>query len=99
MLNWCFPCLETESIGKVHISLAQQLIEELELCVRKFREMQRDKRKNVRFANYIIVLYLQFCVYIYVQQLPSVRCIVTHIVKFIIADNSMSHGKDHYNTT
>lgn len=40
---------ETENMGKVHISLAQQLIEELEQCVRNFREMQRDKRKRVRY--------------------------------------------------
>ena len=39
---------ETENIGKAHISLAQKLIEQLEQCVRDFREMQREKRKSVR---------------------------------------------------
>lgn len=38
---------ETENIGKLHLALSKQLIEELESCVRKFREMQRDKRKKV----------------------------------------------------
>ena len=35
-------------MGKAHISLAQQLIEQLEQCVKDFREMQREKRKRVR---------------------------------------------------
>ncbi|KAJ7393864.1 proline-serine-threonine phosphatase interacting protein [Desmophyllum pertusum] len=45
--SWDVIKTETENMGKVHISLAQQLIEELEQCVRNFREMQRDKRKRV----------------------------------------------------
>ena len=30
-----------QNIGKAHISLAQQLIEQLEQCIRDFREAQR----------------------------------------------------------
>ncbi|KAL9985653.1 hypothetical protein ACROYT_G008079 [Oculina patagonica] len=48
--SWEVIKTETENMGKVHISLAQQLIEELEQCVRNFREMQRNKRKPVEEA-------------------------------------------------
>ena len=39
---------ETENIGKAHISLAQQLTEQLEQCISHFREGQREKRKRVK---------------------------------------------------
>ncbi|XP_027039793.1 proline-serine-threonine phosphatase-interacting protein 1-like [Pocillopora damicornis] len=45
--SWEVIKTETENIGKLHLALSKQLIEELESCVRKFREMQRDKRKKV----------------------------------------------------
>lgn len=45
--SWEVVKTETENIGKLHLALSKQLIEELESCVRKFREMQRDKRKKV----------------------------------------------------
>lgn len=34
-------------MGKAHISVAHQLIDQLEQCVKEFRETQRDKRKRV----------------------------------------------------
>ena len=43
---------ETENIGKAHISLAQQLIEQLEQCISHFREAQREKRKRVKCHYY-----------------------------------------------
>lgn len=45
--SWDVLKTETENMGKAHISLAQQLIEQLEQCVKDFREMQREKRKRV----------------------------------------------------
>lgn len=45
--SWDVLKTETENIGKAHISLAQQLTEQLEQCISHFREGQREKRKRV----------------------------------------------------
>lgn len=45
--SWEVIKTETENIGKLHVALSQQLIEELENCVRNFKDVQRDKRKKV----------------------------------------------------
>ncbi|XP_031566957.1 proline-serine-threonine phosphatase-interacting protein 2-like [Actinia tenebrosa] len=44
-----WDCLrnETENVGKAHIALAQQLLDDLEKAMREFRETQRAKRKQV----------------------------------------------------
>ena len=49
-------------MGKAHISLARQLIEQLEQCVRDFKDTQRDKRKRVGI-NIFIPFYA--CCFIY----------------------------------
>ena len=41
------PFLETESIGRNHAELSQQLMEQIEKVVREFREEQKNKRKPV----------------------------------------------------
>ncbi|XP_068743904.1 proline-serine-threonine phosphatase-interacting protein 1-like [Montipora capricornis] len=45
--SWEILKAETENMGKLHLSLAHQLTEQLEQCVRDFRETQREKRKRV----------------------------------------------------
>lgn len=45
--SWEVLRTETENMGKLHVSLAHQLMENLEHIVRDFRESQREKRKKV----------------------------------------------------
>ena len=39
-------------MGKLHVSLAHQLMENLEHIVRDFRESQREKRKKVKICGF-----------------------------------------------
>ena len=41
---------ETESSGRVHLTLAQSLLDEIHHTVKEFREQQRDIRKKVRHS-------------------------------------------------
>ena len=46
-----FILTETENMGKLHVSLAHQLMENLEQIVRDFKESQREKRKKVKISH------------------------------------------------
>ena len=39
---------ETEASGRIHIGLAQKLLDDIHRTVKEFREQQRDTRKRVR---------------------------------------------------
>lgn len=46
-----FTYLETEAIGRTHLSLAQKISEELNRSLKEFREQQRDIRKKVSIPS------------------------------------------------
>ena len=39
---------ETEASGRIHIGLAQKLLDDIHRTVKEFREQQRDIRKKVK---------------------------------------------------
>ena len=45
--SWERLKMETETSGRVHIGLAQTILDEIHHAVKEFREQQRDIRKKV----------------------------------------------------
>lgn len=42
---------ETEASGRIHLGLAQKILDEIHHTVKEFREQQRDIRKKVGVAT------------------------------------------------
>jgi proline-serine-threonine phosphatase interacting protein 1 len=46
--SWDQLKVETEASGKVHLGLAQKILDEIHHTVKEFREQQREIRKKVK---------------------------------------------------
>ena len=57
---------ETEASGRIHLGLAQKILDEIHHTVKEFREQQRDIRKKVH------AYYVRTCTY--VQELIVSMC-------------------------
>ena len=56
--SWDYLKHETEASGRIHLGLAQKILDEIHHTVKEFREQQRDIRKKVHIIHTYIHTYI-----------------------------------------